>query len=132
MELDDRDLEIVGVAFGSFHYSDEDGKKARRTRTLINELQHFFTLFNRRCYEGINLEWQVLLSLRTFRALEDNGVPPELDLTSLDPIGSEWASVFWDPERIAPYADEESFRELTRVDRITAMGDIFKIGIVPT
>ena len=98
-------LSGIGCTFGLLFGS--DGPK------ISKELCNFPAAFNERPGEVVNLRWQVLLCLRTFRALQDEGVPQSLDLGSLEPGGHNMVEAF-------PALDVSLF---TDIQRLTLLGD---------
>ena len=124
-EFSNDDLLAIGSVICMFGHWDKV-----EADPLLRELYHFAKVFRERPAEGINLKWQTLLCLRTFRALEDDSVPPELDFSTLDPLGTNWAGIFRGQERISPQANEEAFRQFTAITRLNLFGDIFGVGLV--
>ena len=124
-EFSDDDLAAIGSVLCMFDHWDK-----AQAETLFKEFWHFAWVFRERPTEGINLKWQTLLCLRTFRALQDDAVPPELDFSTLNPVGTDWAGIFWDQERISPYANEEAFQQFTAITRLGLFGDILGVGLI--
>lgn len=98
-------LSGVGGSFGLLF--DSDGPK------ISKELSNFAAALDNRQDEAVNLRWQTLLCLRTFRALQDEGVPPLLDLGSLDPVSHKMVEA-------VPALD---FTLVTNIKRLMLLGD---------
>jgi hypothetical protein len=98
---------------------------------LLKAFYHFNKVYwEERRSERVNLEWPTLLCLRTFRALEDVSVPPELDFSTSGYEGTDLAHVFGNQDRISPAANEEAFQQFTEITRLGLFEDIFRVGLI--